>query len=109
MAQQSGSASSEWLQSRLRDTASRRPARAGALFALLLLLGSCGSGVADGEPELTALVISPAAPTLMQGGTLELEARATFSDGAEASVTREAAWSSSAPDVVSVKIGRAHV
>ncbi|HLT30788.1 MAG TPA: Ig-like domain-containing protein [Myxococcaceae bacterium] len=102
MAQQSGSASSECLQSRLRDTASRRPARAGALFALLLLLGSCGSGVADGEPELTALVISPAAPTLMQGGTLELEARATFSDGAEASVTREAAWSSSAPDVVSV-------
>jgi uncharacterized protein YjdB len=54
---------------------------------------------------LTALQVTPGAPTLPAGTSLRLTATGIFSDGTTQDLTAQASWASSAPAVVSVSNG----
>jgi uncharacterized protein YjdB len=51
---------------------------------------------------VTALSITPAAPSLARGSTSQLAANGAFSDGTKQDLTFDANWLSSAPDVATV-------
>ena len=56
--------------------------------------------------EITSLVIDPATAALRIGGSMDLEAKATFSDGSvDVDVTDQVEWKSSDPTIVSVEDG----
>jgi len=73
------------------------------LLALALAVGCKGFFV--NQP--TALTISPSAPSLTQGQTVQFTALATFSDNSTSDVTKSTIWTSSAP--CTVTIGTSHI
>lgn len=64
--------------------------------------GSASSQLTVTAPELTALSLSPQAPTLFIGENLAFQLQGTYTDASVADVTAKAGWTSSAPDVVGV-------
>ncbi len=63
------------------------------------------TSVAVDPPVALAVRISPAAPTVAKGLTVQLSATADLSDGGSADVTASAEWSTLAPDVATVVAG----
>ena len=75
---------------------------------LIALLPACGGGgstptaiVAD-TPLLTGLSVTPVAPAIQSGSTLQLTATGTFSDTSTSDLTDQVTWSSSTPAVATV-------
>ena len=67
------------------------------------LLGKSGSSsVTVTSATLTSIEISPAAPRVAVGTSVELAAIGEFSDGSTEDLTQSATWASSAPNIVSV-------
>ncbi len=52
--------------------------------------------------ELTALVVTPPAPSIPKGMTQQFTATGTFTDGTQRDVTGQVAWTSSAPAVAAI-------
>ena len=57
------------------------------------------------SPAITSLAVSPAAPSVIAGGTEQLAATAAYSDGSTAAVTGTAAWASDTASVATVNAG----
>jgi uncharacterized protein YjdB len=58
--------------------------------------------VAPDGPLLAAVVVTPANPSLVPGGSLQMRARAVYIDASMSEVTSQAAWTSSRPMVATV-------
>ncbi len=73
-------------------------------LAVIALVSGCGgsSGPAILPKSLTAISVTPGTSSLTAGGTLQLKATGSYSDGSTADVTSSAAWSSSAAAVATV-------
>ncbi len=70
------------------------------LLVLLSGLSAAGCGGSGGStPVIRSIAVSPAPPRLLAGGTLQLVATATWSDGKTTDVTSTVAWTSSEPVV----------
>lgn len=82
------------------------PASALALVATLALSAGCGTnggGSAPPAKTLASLAIDGPNDTLLfRGQSVQLAARATWSDGSTTNATSQAGWNSSAPDVAAV-------
>ncbi len=77
--------------------------RLAGAFAALLTLGlavSCKGFFVN--PTLTAVAISPTAPAVEQGKTLQLQAFGTYDDGTRRQITSGVSWSSDTPGVASI-------
>jgi hypothetical protein len=72
-----------------------------ALAALALAVSCTGFFV---NPTVTALTVTPSTATVPLGGTTQLTAYATFSDGSTGNVTSKASWSSNS-GIVTVSSG----
>jgi len=72
-----------------------------ALATLVLALSCTGFFV---SPTVTALTLSPSTPTVPLGGTQQMTAYATFSDGSSGNVTSKASWSSNS-GIITVSSG----
>jgi hypothetical protein len=81
-------------------TGSLRP-RAICCLPLLLLAVFLRPSLGQ-APSLTSLSISPNQPTVVIGGTTQLTATATYSDGSSNNVSSSVAWSSADPRMASV-------
>jgi len=68
-----------------------------AALATLALAVSCRGFFVN--PTVTALTINPTTPTVPLGGTTQLSAFATFSDGSTGDVTNKVSWSSNSGTV----------
>lgn len=87
-----------------------RPAFRSLALGLALLSAACGGGGGGSSPApapaatrtLQAIAITPGAPSLNQGMTLDLTATATYSDATTAAVDNSSIWASSNPSVASV-------
>jgi hypothetical protein len=77
----------------------RLPALCG--LPLLLLAGSWQPSLSQAQ-SLTSLAIAPSQPKVGIGGTTQLTATATYSNGSSDNVTRSVTWSSADPRVVNV-------
>jgi hypothetical protein len=73
-----------------------------ASFACFLLLAGVFQASAGHAQTFTSLAIAPAQPTVNIGGTTQLTATATYSDGSSNNVSSSVAWSSADPRVVNV-------
>ena len=73
-----------------------------AAFACFLLLAGVFQASAGHAQSFTSLAIAPAQPTVNIGGTTQLTATATYSDGSSNNVSSSVAWSSADPRVVNV-------
>ena len=73
-----------------------------AAFACFLLLASFFQALVGHAQSFTSLAIAPAQPTVNIGGTTQLTATATYSDGSSNNVSSSVAWSSADPRVVNV-------
>jgi hypothetical protein len=71
----------------------------GALAALALAISCRGFFV---KPTLTSIAVSPTAPEVEQGKTLQLQLFGTYDDGSRSQVKSGVSWSSSAPTIASV-------
>jgi hypothetical protein len=71
-------------------------------FAWLLLLAGLFQAPAGHAQAFTSLAIAPAQPTVNIGGTTQLTATATYSDGSSDNVSSSVAWSSADPRLVNV-------
>lgn len=74
------------------------------LLALLALLAACGGGDDDAAtpatpaaPTLTSIAVTPANPTLLAGGTQQMIATGTYSDGKSSAITTGITWSVKGP------------
>ena len=91
---------------------SLHPARLLFAVALSLVISACGGGGGSSAapvptptpaPTLTAISLSPAGPTLAVGGSADLQATGTFSDGSTVTPYDSlVTWTSSAPGTASV-------
>ncbi len=85
------------------------PMRAAALLTMILLIGTCGCNSSSSpsggsnNPVVTAIVVTPASPSVSVGGTKQLTATASYSDGSSKNVTASASWSSSDWTIASVQ------
>ena len=70
---------------------------AAALAASVALASACGGGSSSkqGARQLVSIAVTPPAPSLAKGTTLQLAATGTYSDGSTGDVTAEATWTSS--------------
>ncbi|MBV9345804.1 MAG: Ig-like domain-containing protein, partial [Gammaproteobacteria bacterium] len=68
----------------------------------LLTLSGCGDDDNATTPALRSLQITPANPSLAAGTSVQLAATATYSDGSQADVTTQVAWTSSNTAVASL-------
>jgi Ricin-type beta-trefoil lectin domain-like/Bacterial Ig-like domain (group 2) len=73
-----------------------------AAFACFVLLAGVFQASAGHAQSFTSLAIAPAQPTVNIGGTTQLTATATYSDGSSNNVSSSVAWSSADPRVVNV-------
>ncbi len=88
------------------------PARFLFALALSLVISACGGGGGGSAapvptptpaPTLTAISLSPSGPTLAVGGSTDLQATGTFSDGSTVTpYDSQVTWTSSAPGTASV-------
>jgi hypothetical protein len=74
-----------------------RLAGALAALAMLALAVSCTGFFVN--PTLTSVAISPTAPAVEQGKTLQLQAFGTFDDGTRSQIKSGVSWSSDTPTV----------
>jgi RHS repeat-associated protein len=74
----------------------------GAATLTATLNGSVSSQITVAPPELMALAVSPDAPTLFAGQTLQLSATGTFTDASTQDVTSTVTWTSSSETVATV-------
>lgn len=75
------------------------------LFSLILLTFGCGGGGGDDPPPaptLVSIAVTPAAPSLAVGATVQLTATGTYSDSSTRELTSQVTWSSSAGLVATV-------
>jgi hypothetical protein len=79
-----------------------RQTKTSAFACLLLLLSGFFQASGGHAQSFTSLAIAPAQPTVNIGGTTQLTATATYSDGSSNNVSSSAAWSSADPRVVNV-------
>jgi hypothetical protein len=77
-----------------------RLAGALAALAMLALAVSCTGFFVN--PTLTSVAISPTAPAVEQGKTLQLQAFGTFDDGTRSQIKSGVSWSSDTPTVASI-------
>ncbi len=88
------------------DFRSTRLLLAGALSLVFTACGGGGSNPPTQPPAsaatLTALSITPSAPSLPKGGTRQLTAMGAYSDGTSRDMTATVTWSSAAPTIASV-------
>jgi uncharacterized protein YjdB len=74
-----------------------------------LALTSCQSGSSttnsgsNSSPTLTAVAVTPAAPSVGIGATQQFKATASYSDGSSKDVTTSAAWSSANSSIASIQ------
>ncbi len=73
-----------------------------AAFACFVLLAGVFQASAGHAQSFTSLAIAPAQPTVNIGGTTQLTATATYSDGSSNNVSSSVAWSSADPRVVNI-------
>jgi trimeric autotransporter adhesin len=78
----------------------QRVAGAFAVLATLALAISCRGFFVN--PTLTSIAISPTAPQVEQGQTLQLQAFGTYDDGSRSQIRSGVSWSSSSSSVASV-------
>ncbi len=71
-----------------------------AALATLALAISCRGFFVN--PTLTSIAISPTAPQVQQGKTLQLEAFGTYDDGSRNQIKNGVSWASDASDVASI-------
>jgi len=68
-----------------------------------LVIAGCGSGSSSNTPAtLSSLAITPASPTILLGGTQQLTATGTYSNGSSADLTASVTWSSADSSIVTV-------
>jgi 6-phosphogluconolactonase (cycloisomerase 2 family) len=78
------------------------------LVGLAALIAGCGGSSRSisvtevSSPVLTAIVVTPANPTLGAGRTEQFTATGTYSDGSQKNVTASAEWASSAQPVATI-------
>lgn len=77
-----------------------RLAGAFAALATLALAVSCTGFFVN--PTLTSVAISPTAPAVEQGQTVQLQAFGTYTDGSRNQIKSGASWSSDTPAVASI-------
>jgi len=72
---------------------------------LLLAVSGCNSSnsTANSTPKVTSVAVAPTSPSVTIGGTKQLTATASFSDGSSKDVTASASWSSSDSTIASVQ------
>jgi Ricin-type beta-trefoil lectin domain-like/Bacterial Ig-like domain (group 2) len=70
-------------------------------FSVLVLLISCVTAPSYAQ-TLSSISISPSQPTVVIGGTTQLTATATYSNGSATNVSASVAWSSSDPRMVNI-------
>jgi hypothetical protein len=75
---------------------------AGALAALLTLALAVSCRGFFVNPTLTSVAISPTAPQVEQGKTLQLQAFGTFDDGTRSQIKSGVSWSSDTPTVATI-------
>src|ERR1700689_1320390 len=71
--------------------------RLSVLVLLILLVAAPGQG-----QTLSSISISPSQPTVVIGGTTQLTATATYSNGSATNVSGSVTWSSSDPRMINV-------
>ncbi|MBI5499403.1 MAG: Ig-like domain-containing protein [Deltaproteobacteria bacterium] len=54
------------------------------------------------DATLTSISVTPSAPSVVRGGTVQLQAVGTFSDSSNVNITRSASWTSSVTSVATV-------
>ncbi|WP_242393972.1 Ig-like domain-containing protein [Anaeromyxobacter oryzisoli] len=87
------------------DWVSRSPFRPLVVLACLAALIACGGGGGGGGSTLQTQLTLGADPSLPKGGSSQLSAIASRSDGASWDCTADAAWTSSDPSIASVQGG----
>jgi len=71
-----------------------------AVLAAMALAVSCKGFFVN--PTLTSIAVSPAAPEVEQGQTLQLQAFGTYDDGTRSQITSGVSWSSGTPAVATI-------
>jgi uncharacterized protein YjdB len=85
----------------VRFVAKRRFLQTGLALFVCVLLGSCSGFFIS--PTVSSIFISPASATVAVGGTVQLSATATYSDGTQSTITSSGlGWSSSDSTIATV-------
>jgi trimeric autotransporter adhesin len=79
-------------------------ARCVSIVIVLLTAAGCGDSTSENR-TVVSIAITPAAPSIANGTSLQLNATATFSDRTTTDVTSSSMWASSDPAVASVSDG----
>ena len=66
---------------------------AGIILAIIAIACSCEGFFVD--PTLTAIAVTPATPSVVQGATLQMTATGSYDDGSVNNITTKVTWSSS--------------